>query len=212
MALATLDLKSSPPPAALLPKENNLIFAIHLSRKAECPLFPSQNEQIEPRIRQVRGQKIILDRDLAELYGVETKRLNQQVRRNIDRFPDDFVLQLTAEEAESLRLQNATSKPGRGGQRYRPFAFTEHDAIMAASVLNTPRAVEISVFVMRAFVRLRQMIATHQELANKLSELEQKVIGHDEAIRAVVAAIRDLMAPPPDPPRGRFGFAPDRSD
>jgi hypothetical protein len=169
-------------------------------------------EQIEPRIRLVRGQKVILDRELAELYGVATKRLNEQVRRNFDRFPDDFVFQLTAEEVESLRSQNATSKPGRGGQRYRPFAFTEHGAIMAASVLNTPRAVEVSVFVVRAFVRLRQIIATHQELVQKLNELEQKVVGHDEAIRAVVAAIRDLMTPPPEPPRGRFGFARDRGE
>lgn len=169
-------------------------------------------EKIEPRIRQVRDVKIILDRDLAELYDVETKRLNQQVRRNLDRFPDDFVFQLTAKEADSLRLQNATSKPSRGGQRYRPFAFTEHGAIMAASVLNTPRAVEVSVFVVRAFVHLRRMIATHQELAKKLSELEQKVIGHDEAIRAVVAAIRDLMTPPPEPQRGKFGFARDRKE
>ena len=167
-------------------------------------------EQIEPRIRLIRDQKIILDKDLAELYGVATKRLNEQVRRNSDRFPDDFVFQLTAEESESLRSQNATSKLGRGGQRYKPFAFTEHGAIMAASVLSTPRAVEVSVFVVRAFVRLRQMVATHQQLAKKLNELEQKVVGHDDALRSLVAAIRDLMAPPPQPKRGKFGFARDR--
>jgi hypothetical protein len=169
-------------------------------------------DQIEPRIRQVRDQKVILDKDLAELYGVATKRLNEQVRRNIARFPDDFVFQLTAEEAESLRSQNATSKRGRGGQRYKPFAFTEHGAIMAASVLSTPRAIEVSVFVVRAFVRLRQLIATHQQLAKKLEELERKVVGHDEALRTLVAAIRDLMAPPPRPPGGKFGFARDRVD
>jgi hypothetical protein len=169
-------------------------------------------DQIEPRIRQVRDQKVILDKDLAELYGVATKRLNEQVRRNIARFPDDFVFQLTADEAESLRSQNATSKRGRGGQRYKPFAFTEHGAIMAASVLSTPRAIEVSVFVVRAFVRPRQMVATHQQLAKKLAELEQKVVGHDEALRTLVAAIRDLMAPPARPAGGKFGFARDRVD
>jgi hypothetical protein len=169
-------------------------------------------EQIEPRIRQIRDQKIILGKDLAELYGVATKRLNEQVRRNSDRFPDDFVFQLTGEESGSLRSQNATSKLGRGGQRYKPFAFTEHGAIMAASVLSTPRAVEVSVFVVRAFVRLRQMVATHQQLAKKLNELEQKVVGHDEALRSLVAAIRDLMAPPPPPQRGKFGFARGRTE
>ena len=111
-----------------------------------------------------------------------------------------------------MRLQNATSKPGRGGQRYKPFAFTEHGAIMAASVLSSPRAVEVSVFVVRAFVRLRQMIATHQELVKKLNELEQKVVGHDEALGTLVVAIRDLMAPPPQPPRGKFGFAREKVD
>jgi hypothetical protein len=154
----------------------------------------------------------MLDKDLAELYGVATKRLNEQVRRNRHRFPDDFVFQLTAEEVDVLRSQNATSRSGHGGRRYLPSAFTEHGAIMAASVLNTPRAIEVSVFVVRAFVKLRQMAEAHKELARKLANLERTVAGHDEAIRSAVAAIRQLMAPPPDPPRGKFGFARDRGD
>ena|SRR2546422_1879071 len=153
-------------------------------------------EQIEPRILLVRGQKIVLDRDLAELYGVATKRLNQQVQRNLHRFPEDFMFQLSSAETEALRLQNATSKTGRGGRRFRPYAFTEHGAIMAASVLNTPRAIEVSVFVVRAFVKLREWIASHKELAQKLAEVERKVSSHDEAIRSLVVAIRQLMAPP----------------
>ncbi len=124
--------------------------------------------QIEDRIYTVRGKRVMLDADLARLYGVTTKRLNEQIRRNIERFPEDFAFQLTNHEFADLRSQNATSNeplPGRGGRRYQPWAFTEHGAIMAASVLNTPRAVEVSVFVVRAFVKLRELSATHKELA-----------------------------------------------
>jgi hypothetical protein len=167
-------------------------------------------EQIEPSILSIRGQKVILDKDLAQLYGVTTKRLNQQVLRNKHRFPSDFMFQVSAAEQTDLRLQTATSKMGRGGRRYRPYAFTEHGALMVASVLNTPRAVEVSVFVVRAFVKLRQMVATHKELAQKLGELERKVGGHDDAIRSLVAAIRQLMTPPPEPKRGKIGFARER--
>jgi hypothetical protein len=164
-------------------------------------------EEIEPRILVIHGQKVMLDSDLAELYGVSTKRLNEQVRRNHRRFPGDFHFQLTAAETNSLRSQNATSKPGRGGRRYRPSVFTEHGAVMVASVLNTPRAIEVSVFVVRAFVKLREMVAAHKELAHKLAELERKVGTHDDAIRSLIAAIRQLTAPPPEPKRGRIGFA-----
>jgi len=165
-------------------------------------------DQIEPLIRSIRGQKVLLDRDLAELYAVTTKRLNQQVTRNRERFPQDFMFQLTIDENEALRLQNATLKVGRGQHRkYRPYAFTEHGAIMAATVLNSPRAVEVSVFVVRAFLKLRELVAGHKELARKLAELEAKVGVHDKAIAQLIDAIRQLMAPPPESKRrGKIGF------
>ena len=164
-------------------------------------------DQIESLILAIRGQKVLLDRDLAALYGVPTKRLNEQVRRNRERFPDDFMFQLSKEEFEHWRSQIATSNPSaKMGLRRRPQAFTEHGAIMAATVLNSPRAVEVSLFVVRAFVKLRRWLADHQELSGKLTELERKVAGHDDAIRQLVAAIRQLMAPPPDAKRRRIGF------
>ena len=163
-------------------------------------------DQIEPLIHDIRGQKMILDKDLASLYGVETVALNRAVKRNGDRFPDDFVFQLAEDEHEALRCQFGISK-GRGGRRYLPYAFTEHGAIMAATILNSPRAVEVSVFVVRAFVKLRHLALSHKELAAKLDELERKVTGHDDASRQLVLAIRQLMAPPPDArPKRRIGF------
>jgi ORF6N domain len=166
-------------------------------------------EQIESRIFLIRGQKIMLDADLAELYGVETKRLNEQVRRNSERFPEDFMFQLSEEELESLRSQFATLKTGRGQHRkYLPYAFTEHGAIMAASVLNSPRAIEVSVHVVRAFVRLRELISGNKELAQKLNLLERKVGAHDKAIAEIINAIRELMAPPEPKKKRPIGFAP----
>ncbi|MFZ5524806.1 MAG: ORF6N domain-containing protein [Pseudomonadota bacterium] len=163
-------------------------------------------EKIESRIFVIRGQKVMLDADLAELYGVETKRLNEQVRRNSERFPEDFMLQLTAEEFENLKSQFATSS--WGGRRKLPFAFTEHGAIMAASVLNSTRAIEISVHVVRAFVHLRELVSTHKELSQKLNQLERKVGAHDRAIAELIDAIRQLMTPL-DPKKKRpIGFAP----
>jgi len=175
-------------------------------------------DRIEPLIRPIRGQNVILDGDLASLYGVPTKRLNEQVRRNQQRFPGDFLFQLTAEEAAAavgsqkatasessprMRSQNATAS--RRNARYRPYAFTEHGAIMAASILNSPTAVEISVYVVRAFVKLREMILAHKDLARKLDALEQK---YDAQFKVVFDAIRQLMAPPKEPrPRGKIGFA-----
>jgi phage regulator Rha-like protein len=150
---------------------------------------------VESRIFVLRQHKVILDSDLAELYGVTVKRLNQQVKRNRERFPADFMFQLTAAEQQALRLQNATSKESRGGRRYRPYAFTEHGAIMGATVLNSERAVEMSVFVVRAFVRLREMLATNQQLAGKIDELEQRLDTHDASIQDLIEAIRELMAP-----------------
>lgn len=169
-------------------------------------------EHITRTILLLRGQRVILDAELAALYGVTTKRLNEQVKRNAARFPEDFLFQLTAEEAAVLRSQFATSKAprkdGRGGARYRPFAFTEHGAIMAATILNSPRAVETSLYVVRAFVQLRELLASNAELARKLAELERKLKGHDEAITAILSAIRELMNPPAPKRRG-IGFTAD---
>jgi phage regulator Rha-like protein len=162
-------------------------------------------ELIESRILLIRGRKVMLDSHLAELYGVTTKRLNEQVKRNKERFPADFMFQLTFEETESLRSQIATSNRGRGGRRYRPYAFTEHGAIMAASVINSHTAIEVSVYVVRAFVKLREMLRTHKELARRLAELEKRIEGHDEEIMALFEAIRQLMEPPEKPSK-RIGF------
>jgi hypothetical protein len=164
-------------------------------------------ERIEGRIFLIRGQKIMIDADLAELYGVPTKRLNEQVKRNAERFPEDFVFRLTAGEVETLNpSQFATGSQKHRDPRFTPFAFTEHGAIMAANVLSSPRAVEMGVYVVRAFVRLREAIASNQALAAKLVELERKLEGHDRAIAGILDAIRQLMAPPPDPPRRPIGF------
>jgi hypothetical protein len=160
---------------------------------------------IESRIVFIRGVRVLLDSDLAELYGVTAKRLNEQVKRNAERFPRDFMFRLTAAEYEALRSQFATSKKARGGRRYLPFVFTEHGAIMAASVLNSDRAVEMSLFVVRAFVRLREMLRGHRELVDKLSELELKLDTHDHAIQEILDTIRELMEPP-DKPQKPIGF------
>jgi phage regulator Rha-like protein len=160
---------------------------------------------VESRILALRGHKVILDSDLAELYGVPVKRLNEQVKRNRERFPADFMFQVNAEEMESLRSQNSTSTAGRGGRRYAPYAFTEHGAIMAATVLNSARAVEMSVFVVRAFVRLREMLATNEKLAAKIDELEQRLDIHDVSIQDLLEAIRQLMIPEPATGR-KIGF------
>jgi hypothetical protein len=162
-------------------------------------------DEIEPRILVVRGHKVLLDADLARLYGVTTKRINEQVKRNRHRFPEDFMFPLTAEEKGEV-VANCDHLARLKFSPTLPNAFTEHGAIMAASVLNTPRAIEVSVYVVRAFVRLRKLLATHQELAQKLDELERKVASHDEAIQTLVAAIRQLMEPPATAKRRQIGF------
>ena len=146
---------------------------------------------------------MILDQDLAELYGVETRRLNEQIKRNLDRFPADFMFQLTAKEWANLKSHFATSS--WGGRRTAPYAFTEHGAVMAASVLNSPEAVEASVFVVRAFIAMRDALASTQVLARKLLDLEREVGGHDETIGALVSAIRELMETP-GPKKRKIGF------
>jgi ATP-dependent Clp protease ATP-binding subunit ClpA len=170
-------------------------------------------ESVAGAIRVVRGQRVMIDSELAALYGVTTKRLNEQVKRNLRRFPVDFMFRLTAEEAEALRSQFATLKEGRGRHRkYVPYAFTEHGAVQAANVLNSDRAIEMSVYVVRAFVQLRSLMSANAELARRLDELEarieKKLVGHDQAIAAVLSAIRELMKPAPAAQRG-IGFTAD---
>ena len=162
-------------------------------------------ERIERSIHLVRGHRVILAADLAALYGVVTWRLNEQVKRNKNRFPEDFVFQLTPAEDKVLTSQFARSKMGSGGRRALPFAFTEHGAIMAAMILKSPRAVEMSVQVVRTFVRLREMLASNVVLAHKLAELERKLEGHDHAIHNLFEAIRQLLAPV-EPKRRQIGF------
>jgi hypothetical protein len=150
---------------------------------------------VESRILILRHQRIILDSDLAELYGVPVRQLNQQVKRNQDRFPTDFMFQLTVKEDGALRSQIVISKKGRGGRRYPPYAFTEHGAIMAATVLNSKRAIEMSVFVVRAFVRMREMMVKNRQLAVKINELDRRLETHDTAIQDLIDAIKELMVP-----------------
>lgn len=182
-----------------------------------------------PPIHTVRGRRIILDSDLAALYGVLTKRLNEAIRRNSDRFPADFCFQLTAEEAATLRSQSATSKnqpivaetldanwsqtatsstEARGGRRYRPFAFTEHGALMAAAVLNSPRAVEMSLFIVRAFVRMRDELMTNAVVLKRLAQIDKKLLEHDLVLRDVVEKLLPLLnaTPEPEQPKRRIGF------
>lgn len=164
-------------------------------------------ERIERCIHLVRGKRVMLASDLAKLYGVLTLRLNEQVKRNTDRFPDDFVFQLTAEEDAALTSQIAMSNKGRGGRRTLPYVFTEHEAIMAAMVLKSPLAVTMSVQVVRAFIRLRELLASNLELAHKLAELEHRLEGHDQSIRNLFETIRRLLAAPStEPPRKQIGF------
>jgi len=163
-------------------------------------------KRVESKILLIRGQRVILDTDLAELYGVSTKQLNQQVKRNARRFPDDFVMQLSAQEAANLKSQIVTSRSSHGGRRYLPYAFTEHGAIMAASVLNSERADDMSIFVVRAFVRMREALAANQQIMAKLTELEHRVESHDGNIQELIEAIRELMEPPPATNR-RIGFS-----
>ena len=206
-------------------------------------------QPIESLILTLRGQKVILDADLAELYGVPPKRLNEQVKRNAERFPEDFRFQLTAQEWSNLKSQFATSslevppKQGvptnssqnamssthltepqnvppnwsqfvtssHGGRRTLPHAFTEHGAIMAATVLNSPEAVAMSVFVVRAFIQMREQLAANAAILKRLAEIDKTLLEHDSALRAIWTKLQPLLAPPPAPPKRRIGFHPDAS-
>lgn len=183
--------------------------------KKKSSLIHLSTHRISERIFFVRGEKVILDVDLAHIYCVTTARLNQQVRRNVKKFPKDFAFQLTRAEFERLMLQIATSKKGRGGTRKLPWAFTEHGAIMAATVLNSERAVAMSVYVVRAFVKFRKLLAGNRDLAKKLAELERKLTKrldvHEGAILRLFAEIREILNPPPPrpaAPKRRIGFHP----
>ena len=167
-------------------------------------LIPAQI--IERRIYLIRGQKVMLDRDIAELYRVETRALVQGVNRNLERFPRDFMFQLTKDELEHWRSQFVISNPGaKMGLRRRPYAFTEQGIAMLSSVLRSDRAVKVNIAIMRAFVRLRQLLATHEDLARKLEAMEKK---YDAQFKVVFDAIRELMKPPPEDPKRRIGFKP----
>jgi ORF6N domain-containing protein len=170
----------------------------------QAPIVPAAS--VERSILLIRGLKVLLDADLAELYGVSTKRLNEQVKRNKDRFPSDFTFKLTAEEKREVvancdHLQKLKFSPAL------PYAFTEHGAIMAATVLNSDRAIKVSLYVVRAFLKLREMLGTQKEFARKLEELEQKFAEHDVKFRLVFRAIRQLMRPTPVPLKRRIGFS-----
>lgn len=162
-------------------------------------------ERIEQSIYLIRGQRVMLDSDLAALYGVSTGNLNKAVKRNLDRFPADFMFQLTESETEDLIFQIGRSK-GRGGRRHSPYAFTEQGVAMLSSVLRSKTAVQVNVAIMRVFVRLRETLALHKELALKLTELEKRIEGHDTAIHSLFEAMRQLMGPPAAPPKPEIGF------
>jgi hypothetical protein len=185
------------------------------------------NERLEPLIFRVRGQRVVADQDLARLYGVSTKRFNQAIKRNSARFPADFAFQLTSAEIENLRSQTVSSRPQESvflgdmwsqfvttSQRRRshlPWVFTEHGALMAANVLRSDRAVQMSVFVVRAFVRLREHVAANTAILKRLAEIDKTLLEHDSALRDVYQKLLPLLQPPADPPKRRIRFHPDKA-
>jgi phage regulator Rha-like protein len=162
-------------------------------------------ESINSNILTIRGMKVILDSDLASLYGVETKMLNRAVKRNISKFPADFAFRLSQEQVLALRCQNGTSN-GRGGQRYPPFAFTEHGAIMAANVLRSQEATEMSVFIVRAFIKMREALLSRHETEERLSQIENILLVHDQSLSDIYEQIRPLLMPPDPPAKKEIGF------
>ncbi len=167
-------------------------------------------EKIIDKIYLIRGQKVMIDRDIAELYGVETRRLKEQVNRNINRFPGHFMFELTTEEYESLRSQNATLKQG-AHSKYLPYAFTEHGVLMLSNVLKSGRAIEMSIKIIDVFVKLREMLLTHKDILLKLEQLEKTVTAHDENIELIFSALKELINPP-QPPRRKIGFIRDKEE
>jgi len=183
-----------------------------MSKKKPSPadLLPISVELIARRIYRIRGEKVMLDSDLAELYQVLTKNLNKAVRRNLDRFPEDFMFQLTPAEAESLRFQFGTSKQGRGGRRYEPYAFTEHGVAMLSSVLNSKRAVQMNILIIRAFVQIRELLATNKDLAARVEKLEAGQKKHASIISLLAEEIDELKLLPEPPAKRRIGYKTDQ--
>ncbi len=171
---------------------------------SQTEIVPAQS--IAPLIRLIRDQRVILDTDLAKLYGIQTFRLNEAVKRNRSRFPEDFMFQLSVPERDALTSQIAMSKTGRGGRRTLPYAFTEHGALMAANILNSPRAVAMSVYVIRAFVKMREDLAANAAILKRLAEIDKTLLIHDAALREIFQKLRPLLEPPPTPPRPEIGF------
>jgi len=163
------------------------------------------DEMIMNKIYFIRGHNVMIDRDLAELYGVETRRLKEQVNRNAARFPSHFMFELTKDENENLRSQNAILKQG-AFSKYLPYAFTEHGVLMLSNVLKSGRAIEMSIKIIDVFVRLREMLLTHKDILLKLEQIEKKVTGHDDDIQLIFDYVKQLLKPPPQKPRPRIGF------
>jgi hypothetical protein len=184
-----------------------VIFSVS-SIMSSPPGFLATNE-IQRRIHLMRGQRVLLDSDLAEFYGVATSHLNKAIARNRTRFPEDFAFRLTMDETKALIFQSGISKPARGGVRKPATVFTEQGVAMLASVLRSPRAVAVSVAIIRVFVQLRHLLSTHRELASKLAELERKLEGHDAAIVDLFTTLRKLLTPTEPVQRRRIGFRPD---
>jgi hypothetical protein len=166
----------------------------------------NESTDVHQLIRTIRGQRVILDADLARIYGVPTFRLNEAVKRNRRRFPEDFLFQLAAEEQAALTSQVAMSKPGRGGRRTRPYAFTEHGALQIANILHSSRAEAMSIYVIRAFVRMREELSATETISRRLAEIERTLLSHDTALRDLYQKIRPLLLPPPDSTKRRIGF------
>ena len=172
--------------------------------KDNLPTLPM--ECIEERIYTVRGQRVMLDANLAEVYGVTTFNLNKAVKRNADRFPDDFAFQITPQEVADLIFQIGISSSGHGGRRKPAWVYTEHGAIMAANVLNSKRAAQMSVFVVRAFIKQRELLAGQTEILKKLAQMDAKLLKHDDALRVIWRELQPLLAPAPAPQREEIGF------
>ncbi len=168
--------------------------------------MPESPDPIHGRILRIRGHRVILDADLARLYDVPNKRLNEQVRRNRDKFPNDFCFHLSTEEANNLKSQFATSSSEHGGVRKLPWVFTEHEALMAANVLRSPRATKMAIYVVRAFIKQRETIATNVVILKRLAEVDKTLLEHDTALQVLWKRLQPLLAPPPIRPRRRIGF------
>jgi hypothetical protein len=178
-----------------------------MRKKAASPAEPLIPTDIP--IREIRGQRVLLDSDLATIYGVSTSALNQAVKRNLQRFPADFMWQLTAEEFDSLRSQIVTLRPGRGQHRkFLPYAFTEHGALQAANILKSERAAAMSVYVIRAFVQMREQLMADAQILRRLAEMDRKLLEHDGALVGIWNRLKPLLTPPPPKPKPRIGFKP----